>query len=154
MLQVIKFIGLLTMLSSYPNPETLNKEEIYCIARAVYHEARGETIAGQMAVAHTVLNRVESKRYPSTVCGVVYQPLQFTNLFRASKIDKTEDNWRLAWEQAVEIAGFSYIGFIEDPTNGATHYYSQTKLKEPPKWPSWIVKIATIGNHTFMKGNY
>src|SRR5262249_58140344 len=44
-----------------------------CLAEAIYFEARGEAVRGQMAVAQVVLNRVFSEKYPNTVCGVVYQ---------------------------------------------------------------------------------
>ena len=44
-----------------------------CLAEAIYFEARGEAVRGQMAVAQVVLNRAFSGKYPNTVCGVVYQ---------------------------------------------------------------------------------
>src|SRR5215475_10421449 len=44
-----------------------------CLAEAVYFEARGEAVRGQIAVAQVILNRAFSGKYPDTVCGVVYQ---------------------------------------------------------------------------------
>ena len=49
-----------------------------CLALAVYHEARGEPLIGQKAVAEVVMNRVASDRFPDTICGVVMQPKQFS----------------------------------------------------------------------------
>src|SRR4030095_7857272 len=53
-------------------------EQANCIAVAVYHEARGETLDGQLAVARGIMNRAASGRYPSSWCGVVKQPAQFS----------------------------------------------------------------------------
>ena len=52
--------------------------EAHCMAVAVYHEARGETLEGQLAVARVIMNRAASGKYPSTWCGVVKQPWQFS----------------------------------------------------------------------------
>jgi len=54
----------------------VNSDQAYCLAQNIYHEARGESIAGQFAVAHTTLNRVKSSAYPQTVCGVVTQAVR------------------------------------------------------------------------------
>ncbi|NIO43392.1 MAG: hypothetical protein GTO41_26515, partial [Burkholderiales bacterium] len=48
-------------------------QELNCLALNVYHEARGEPMAGQYAVAEVTMNRVASRRYPNTVCKVVFQ---------------------------------------------------------------------------------
>ena len=44
-----------------------------CLTNAIYFEARGEPVRGQMAVAQVIMNRVFSGYYPDSVCGVVYQ---------------------------------------------------------------------------------
>jgi spore germination cell wall hydrolase CwlJ-like protein len=53
-------------------------QEANCMAVAVYHEARGETLEGQLAVARVIMNRAASGKYPTTWCGVVKQPWQFS----------------------------------------------------------------------------
>jgi len=59
--------------------DTIQKrEQLYCGAQNIYHESRGESNLGQIAVAHVVRNRVESPKYPNTVCEVVWQPKQFS----------------------------------------------------------------------------
>ena len=50
----------------------------HCLAIAMYYEARNQPIDGQLAVAQVIMNRVESPRYPDTVCEVVWQPKQFS----------------------------------------------------------------------------
>ena len=52
------------------------------LANVIYHEARGESRRGQIAVGYVVLNRVKSSRYPNTISGVVWQPKQFSRLKR------------------------------------------------------------------------
>lgn len=53
-------------------------EELKCLATAVYFESKGEPLAGQLAVATTILNRTKSGRFPKSACGVVRQPGQFS----------------------------------------------------------------------------
>jgi spore germination cell wall hydrolase CwlJ-like protein len=59
-------------------PEPIPKEEIECLSRNIYHEARGEGHVGMTAIAMVTLNRVKDPRWPKTVCKVVYQPYQFS----------------------------------------------------------------------------
>ena len=58
-------------LRSLPNGK--GGEQFTCLAEALYFEARGESIKGQVAVAEVILNRVESNKFPNTVCGVINQ---------------------------------------------------------------------------------
>ena len=51
----------------------MQKRELICLALNVYYEARGESLAGKYAVAEVTMNRVTSRRYPETVCAVVYE---------------------------------------------------------------------------------
>ena len=54
-------------------PAASGDAEWECLTKALYFEARGETTAGQIAVAEVILNRVDHARYPDTVCRVVSQ---------------------------------------------------------------------------------
>ena len=71
-----------------------------CLAVAIYFEARGELDINQLKVAEVVMNRVESEKYPNTICGVVKQYKQFSFLNNAPDneliIDKKSEAWRLA----------------------------------------------------------
>ena len=99
-----------------------------CLTEAIYFEARGEAVRGQMAVAQVVLNRAFSGKYPNTVCGVVYQnshrhlACQFT--FACDGIPD-EINEPDMWERAKEIAGEMLDGKLWLPEVGkSTHYHA------------------------------
>lgn len=142
MLEIITFLSYITHNSSL-DASKVSRKEIYCIADAIYHEARGESVEGQTAVAHVILNRVKSKRYPDTACEVVHQPYQFSYEKGKQHANKA------AWSASIEYAALSYMGFINDPTDGATHYYAHNKVN--PHWSSSYKVAAILGNHTFKR---
>jgi hypothetical protein len=124
-----------------------------CIADAVYFEARGEPLRGQMAVAQVVLNRVFSGRYPDNVCGVVYQnagrhlACQFTFACEGkdlSRIDEPD-----MWEQAKRIAKDVLDGKVWLTEVGhATHYHAYWVR---PSWVNEMAKLYKLGVHTFYR---
>ena len=89
---------------------------LLCLAMTVYGEARGEPLAGQVAVAQVVLNRMADPRWPDTVCGVVTQPGQFSFHWQAPREPS-------AWERAVIVARRALAGDLDDPTGGALYYH-------------------------------
>jgi hypothetical protein len=124
-----------------------------CVADAVYFEARGEPVRGQMAVAQVVMNRVFSGRYPNDVCGVVYQnanrhlACQFTFACEGrdlSRIDEPD-----MWEQAKRIAKDVLDGKIWLTEVGhATHYHAYWVH---PSWVHEMEKLYKLGVHTFYR---
>src|SRR5437868_8774388 len=99
-----------------------------CLAEAVYFEARGEAVRGQIAVAQVVMNRVFSGFYPTTVCGVVYQnahrhlACQFTFACDGIPDRVTEPD---AWEQAKQVARDTLDGKLWLKQVGkSTHYHA------------------------------
>lgn len=142
---ILAFIAALIMNSSFSDQSLIDKKEVFCLAKTVYHEARGEPIEGQIAVAHVVLNRVNSERYPDKVCDVVYQKHQFTDINGC----KPKFN-SVAWKTAVEVAILSKIGFLDDPTGGAKWYYAHHKIGKP-KWASKKELVTKIGGHSFFR---
>ena len=125
-------------------------DPLSCMIIAIYFEARGEIEAGQAAVAHVIMNRVASTRYPDDVCAVVKQNLRpGTRLCQFSfwcdgKSDRP-GNAR-AYMQAVLVALAVVDGDIPDPTFGATHYHANYVA------PGWGLPLtATIGRHLFYK---
>jgi len=94
----------------------LSEEDVFCMVQNVYHEARGEDALGQAAVAHVTRNRVKSPLYPDAVCGVVWQPDQFswTNDGRSDRMTDLD-----AIGKAVDIALAVSRGKSKDPTGGA-----------------------------------
>ena len=122
-----------------------------CLTEALYFEARGETVRGQMAVAEVILNRVDSKRFPSTVCRVVNQG---TGRLHACQFSYTCDGLpehvaeKAAWIRAGKIAAVMLAGAPRALTNGATFYHT-TAVK--PSWASAFRKTARIGDHLFYR---
>lgn len=143
MSKIIAFLALIA-LNTPVDTSLVSRQEVGCIATAVYHEARGETRDGQTAVAKVILNRMYSVHYPKTACEVVYQPHQFTD------IDKAKPDYNSkAWSRAVEIAALTYTGLIDIDLKGATHYYAPAKVK--PAWDKGQAAV-NIGNHRFLRG--
>jgi cell wall hydrolase len=123
-----------------------------CLAEAVYFEARGEAVRGQIAVAQVVLNRAFSGKYPTTVCGVVYQ-----NKYRhfACQFTFACDNVRDVirepemWDRARKIAKAMLDGRLWLPeVNKSTHYHAYWVR---PSWVSEMKKMYKFGVHTFYR---
>jgi spore germination cell wall hydrolase CwlJ-like protein len=120
-----------------PALAVFDSREVTCLARAVYHESRGEPLAGQYAVAKTVVNRTISKKFPATICGVVYQPHQFTNIRQLRVKDKA------AYYRAMTIA-YDVLSMGGEYTFKALYFHTK---QVSPKWKR--KRIAVIGNHIF-----
>ncbi|MDA5194493.1 cell wall hydrolase [Govanella unica] len=120
-----------------------------CLAQAVYFEARGETKAGQQAVAHVVLNRLRDGRYPSTICGVVYQNKNQPNRCQFSfacdgRSDKPNDKW--AWRQSLKVALEALTGASKDATRASTHFHARSV---EPEWAMTLKQTVKVGQHVF-----
>jgi hypothetical protein len=123
-----------------------------CLANAVYFEARGEPVRGQIAVAQVVVNRVFSGYYPDNVCGVVYQnahrrfACQFTFACDGTRDRSPEPD---AWVRAKQIAHETLDGKLWLPDVGkATHYHA---FWVRPAWIREMHKLDRIGVHTFYR---
>lgn len=116
-----------------------------CLAMNIYHEARGESIAGQIAVAQVTMNRVEHKSWPDTVCEVVYQKKQFS-WTHTIKDHTPHDND--AWETAKSIASTVYTGEEDDYVHGAVFYHADYVT---PFWAKSYEKVTQIGTHIFYR---
>ena len=135
--------------TSVPKYDTLNlsgpkPDEVYCMAHAIYHEARGEPFIGQVAVAHVIKNRMQKGRWPDHACAVVYQHRQFTDIQQT-----TPDFDSKQWREALRIAIVVLADLDEDPTSGATHYFAHNKI-DPPSWSRKKTVHVRINNHTFL----
>ena len=129
-----------------------------CLAIAIYFEARGEPIAGQLAVASVILNRVTSPKFPNTICGVVKQGpryktgkrLPIRNMCQFSfYCDGKSDNpvEKDPWDTARWVANYMINNNI-NLTEGSTYYHT-TDIQ--PKWSGVLKRVVTIGNHIFYK---
>lgn len=112
-----------------------------CLARAVYFEARGEPLEGQLAVAQVILNRLASRRYGDTVCGVVTQPGQFT--FDHGRTPAASRDWTTA----KAIAAIAATAAWETVAPRATAFHA---VRVNAAWSN-LRKVGTIGNHTFYR---
>lgn len=121
-------------------------KSLKCMAQNIYHEARGDSVKGQIAVAHVVINRTKNDAYPDNVCDVVWDKAQFS-----WTLDKSL--WKItdvkSYEKAKRIAAEVLAGKHEDITNGATHYYEPTLVD--PNWSDDGVNKKKIGSHLFMQ---
>jgi len=133
-----------------PNP--YSERELYCLATAIYFEARGEPYRGQVAVAQVVMNRVAHNLYPNTICGVVYQNSSWRNRCqfsfacdgRSERITEPEP-WRQAQEIADKVTRDQL--YLSDVAN-ATHYHASYVY---PHWASRMTRMTKIGLHIFYK---
>jgi spore germination cell wall hydrolase CwlJ-like protein len=123
-----------------------------CLAEAVYFEARGEPVRGQVAVAQVVMNRVFSGFYPGNVCGVVYQnahrhlACQFT--FACDNVRDVVREHEL-WSQAKQIARDTMDGKLWLPEIGKSTHYHASWVN--PWWVRTMRKNARIGVHSFYR---
>lgn len=127
-------------------------DSIDYMARTAWGEARGEGTLGMRAVSHVIHNRVQSRRYPSTVREVVLQPWQFSawnaadpNRAKMLALDETDPAFRAALDIAREVLR----GGSADPTGGALHYHATSVS---PSWAATATGGLQIGKHIFLTG--
>ncbi len=123
--------------------------EWHCLRKALYFESRGESLKGQFAVAEVILNRVDSPRYPQSVCGVVNQGgrngCQFSyNCDGITDVMHEKD----AVDRAGRIARIMLDGAPRQLTDGATHFHTRAVN---PRWAHAFPRTASIGAHLFYR---
>jgi len=133
------------LVTAMPRDAALSRE-MECLAGAVYFEARGEPLAGQLAVGQVVVNRSESGRYPADYCGVVYQRSQFSFVRggRMPSIDRSS----AAWRRASAIARIAHQG-LWDSQAGDSLYFHARYVR--PSWSRTKIARATIDSHIFYR---
>lgn len=137
----------------------LAEGEKLCLAQAIYHEARGESREGQLAVANVIINRAMSKKYPSTICGVVFQnadkgryKCQFT-FACDGRSDMGRE--RSAWNRSIKMAEDAFYEFQRGERPGVVPssvlFYHTTAVA--PNWSRTFHRVAAIGSHVFYAKN-
>ena len=135
-----------------------------CLALNTYHEAKNQSMIGQIATAQVVMNRVADNRYPNTVCEVVKQgphrpswenpekeyPVKHRCQFSwycdgKSDIPKNEKAWKKAQDYAYLVL---YNRINLDVTEGATHYHA-TYVR--PAWAKTKTRTTRIEKHIFYR---
>ena len=114
-----------------------------CLALALYHEARGESLQAQLMVAKVIVNRVESKRWPSTLCDVVMEDRQFS-FVKKGKVPPTKD--QESWDKSKNLAEeiLKYPSIL--PYSDADHYHT---VNVRPIWRRKLYRIVRIDQHVF-----
>jgi spore germination cell wall hydrolase CwlJ-like protein len=121
-------------------------EQTNCLAVAVYHEARGETLEGQLAVANVVINRARSGRYPPTWCEVVKQPWQFS-FVRKGRFPPVDAGSR-AWWNAQSIARIAASNAAAAVPSDCLWYHADYVA---PSWGRRLTRVEKIGAHIFYR---
>lgn len=138
----------LTKLFPISSVEASESAQLNCLAKNLFHEARGEGKHGMMMVGHVVLNRVKSKKFSDTICGVIYQPKQFSWVHKKKKhtVSKESKEWKTAVEVAKMVLERSH-----DPTKGSLYFYSSSSIKKKPSWAKKKEVVTKVGNHVFLR---
>ena len=123
-------------------PVKASTKDIECLAKNIYHESRGESLHGKIAVAQVTVNRVNSGLFHNTVCGVVYAHRQFSwTLDKTKRVRDTK-----AWQSALEISRAVLTQTVALPNFNATHFHTK---QVNPRWAKTKTRVAVIGNHIF-----
>lgn len=131
------------LVSRQAMPQDLSSE-MRCLAGAIYFEARGESLDGQLAVGNVVINRAASGRFPTSYCGVVFQPAQFSFVRGRAMpaiAERSHD-----WQQAVAIAQIAHTGSWKSPARGALFFHA---ARVSPNWR--LTRLARVDNHVFYR---
>jgi hypothetical protein len=141
--KVLTASSLAALVRAHGAPGELTAEE-RCLAGAVYFESKGESLDGQLAVARVVMARAKSGRFPSTLCGVVYQPSQFS-FVRGGKMPRIDTGSR-HWHNAVAISQIALDNSWKSPVEGALFFHARYVS------PGWRLKrMGSIDNHVFYR---
>ena len=132
-----------SLVARHTGVETQGREH-ECLAGAVYFEAKSESLKGQLAVAEVILNRAQSGRFPGSVCGVVFQPSQFSFVRGGGfpPIARSSSQWRTA----VAIATIAQRDMADSGVGKALFFHARTVS------PGWrLQRVAAVGNHVFYR---
>lgn len=124
----------LLMALSLTIPTVSYADSVECMAKAIYFESRGGSEKDQLAVAHTVQNRVKAKGFPNSVCGVVSAKSQFAPHIRSGAAIREQS----AWQKAKELARKVLNGNSKDFTRGATYFHT------PAVNPTWSRRFKVV----------
>jgi N-acetylmuramoyl-L-alanine amidase len=119
------------------------ESELNCLATAVYFESKGEPLTGQLAVARVIMNRAQSGRFASTLCGVIRQPSQFS-FVRRGTMPTAANN--VQWRAAVGVAHVAMNDLYKSAAPDALYFHARRVS------PAWGKRpVASIGNHIFYR---
>jgi spore germination cell wall hydrolase CwlJ-like protein len=131
------------LVSATAAPEEMSRE-LNCLAGAIYFEAKSESLPGQLAVGRVVVARSKSGRFPTSYCGVVFQPSQFS-FVRGQSMPGINKNSR-DWREAVAVAQIAHEGKWRSPVEGALYFHA---ARVSPGWR--LTRMARVDNHIFYR---
>lgn len=138
----VAFGSLAAAVAAQSVPDAMG-EDLSCVAGAIYFEAKGEPLSGQLAVAQVIINRAKSGRFPKTVCSVVTQPGQFS-FVHGGRIPAVGGN--AAYRTAVAVARVALAEAWDNPAPAAMYFHAR---RAAPRWNR--TQVAAIGNHVFYR---
>jgi spore germination cell wall hydrolase CwlJ-like protein len=141
---ILPAASLSEMVAARGTPEALD-DQTQCLAGAVYFESKGESLAGQLAVARVIVNRMQSGRFASSLCGVVYQPGQFS-FVRGHAMPAIATAGH-AWREAVAISQIALTDSWNSLAEGALYFHAR---RVAPNWKQ-RARVALIDNHIFYR---
>ena len=122
--------------------------ESNCIAIAVYHEARGESLEGQLAVARVIMNRAASGKYPTSWCATVKQPWQFSFVNpHTGSLPYTDTNCD-SWRKAVAVTRLAVANAVPSLDTDVLWYHANYVA---PSWGRRLTQASRIGQHIFYR---
>lgn len=123
-------------------------EEANCIAVAVYHEARGESLQGQLAVARVIMNRAASGKYPASWCGTVKQPWQFSFVNPRTGYMPGVNEASAAWRKALGVTRLATANAVPVLSTDVLWYHADYVA---PSWGRRLTRVNKIGTHIFYR---
>lgn len=134
----------------------VNPKERECLAKAIYWEARNQSLEGKIAVGLVVINRVNAGLWNDSICGVIFQGCQFSWVCngnaKKNPAKNTNFDEQAAWAESISVANELISGSsdIEDITRGATYFHARYVK---PNWAKWkkIERTVRIDDHIFYR---
>ncbi len=123
-------------------------EQANCMAVAIYHEARGESLDGQLAVARVIMNRAASGKYPPSWCGTVKQPWQFSFVNPRTGVMPGVNASSAAWRKAQAITRLAIANVVPSLSHDVLWYHADYVA---PSWGRRLSKVSKIGTHIFYR---
>ncbi len=131
------------LVSEWDVDDTIDTET-KCLATAIFYESRSESLAGQLAVANVIIGRAKSGRFPTSLCGVVTQPGQFS-FVRGGRMPDVASNGA-QWHTARAIAEIALEKSWANPAEGALYFHA---TRVSPGWNK--ARVTRIGGHVFYR---
>jgi len=130
------------------------QEEITCLTNTLFAEARSEPEAGIRAVMSVIYNRKLHKDYPSSFCGVILQPKQFSAFNNSKELAKKRlkplgAKDKQAHNLVSYVAHQAVVGSFRPVLDRDVLFYAQTGVRN--KWTKKFTCVKVIHRHSFYK---